>query len=288
MAAPDLPELEGVSHSYPEARGVRFHVAEAGAGEPLVLLHGLPQNWWCWHKVIPGLARDGFRVLAVDLRGYGWSERPRDGYEKVNFAEDVVALLDVLGLDRVRLMGHDWGAMTGFIACIQNPDRFDRFVALGIPHPLRDPDARAALGLWRLYYQAILATPLLGAAIVSRVPGLVPFVIRSGSERRDAFTDRDMQIYSDTIDPHTTTQTYRSFLLRELGPLIGGRWRRKRLTVPTRLMSGAGDPVARPETQTGYEKYADDMDNEVLRGVGHFVPEEAPDDVLRLARGFLR
>ena len=81
MAAPDLPELEGVSHSYPEARGVRFHVAEAGAGEPLVLLHGWPQNWWCWHKMIPGLARDGFRVLAVDLRGYGWSERPRDGYD---------------------------------------------------------------------------------------------------------------------------------------------------------------------------------------------------------------
>jgi len=266
---------------------VRFHVAEAGQGEPVVLLHGWPQNWWCWHRLIPGLVEDGWRTLAVDLRGYGWSERTPGGYEKENFARDLVALLDVLGLERVRLIGHDWGAMTGFMACIGDPERFERFIALGIPPPLRDPDPRAALGLWRLYYQAILATPGVGAMLVKRVPGFAGRVIRAGTTRQDAFTDRDLEIYDETLDPHTTVQTYRSFLLRELPGLIGGRWRR-RLAVPTRLMTGEHDPVARPETLGGYEKYADDMDVEVLDGVGHFVPEEAPGDVLRLARGFLR
>jgi pimeloyl-ACP methyl ester carboxylesterase len=283
---PPIPELEGVSHSFHEARGVRFHVAEGGQGEPVVLLHGWPQNWWCWHRVIPGLLEDGWRVLAVDLRGYGWSERTPDGYEKENFARDLIALLDVLGHERVRLIGHDWGAMAGFMACIEHPERFERFIALGIPSPLRDPDPRAALGLWRLWYQAVLATPFLGEALVERVPNFTERVIRSGSTRQDAFADRDIEIYDSTLDPHTTVQTYRSFLLREMAPLIGGRWRR-RLTVPTRLMIGRGDPVAREET-IGGEKYADDMDAEVLDGVGHFVPEEAPGDVLTLARGFLR
>jgi pimeloyl-ACP methyl ester carboxylesterase len=69
--------------------------------------------------------------------------------------------------------------------------------------------------------------------------------------------------------------------------MAAGRWRR-RLTVPTRMMVGDADPVARAETIPGYEKYADDMQVEVVEGVGHFVPEEAPGDVLRLARSFLR
>jgi pimeloyl-ACP methyl ester carboxylesterase len=283
--SPPIPDLDGVTHSFHEARGVRFHIAEAGEGEPVVLLHGWPQNWWCWHKVIPGLVEDGWRTLAIDLRGYGWSERTRHGYEKENFAHDLIALLDVLGLERVRLIAHDWGAMAGFMACIEHPERFDRYIALGIPHPLRDPDARAALGLWRLYYQFILA--LAGGVVVRRVPGFAARVIRAGAKRQDAFTEHDLTIYSETLDPHATVQTYRSFVLRELPGLIGGRWRR-RLAVPTRLMAGDGDPVVRPEVLGGYEKYADDMDVEVLSGVGHFVAEEAPGDVLRLAHSFLR
>src|SRR5947208_1339228 len=111
---PPMPELPGVSHSFHEVRGVRLHVAEAGEGNPLVLLHGWPQSWWCWHKVIPALAESGFRVIAPDLRGYGWSEEVPGGYEKESFARDLVALLDELGLERVQLIGHDWGAMAGF------------------------------------------------------------------------------------------------------------------------------------------------------------------------------
>jgi pimeloyl-ACP methyl ester carboxylesterase len=282
-----MPELPGISHSFHRVRGVRLHVAEAGEGEPLVLLHGWPQSRWCWHKVIPALAESGFHVIAPDLRGYGWSEEAPGGYEKESFAQDLVALLDELGLERVQLIGHDWGAMAGFMACIDNPDRFERHIALSIVHPFREPEPKEVLGLWRLWYQAVLSAPVLGAALVRHVPGFVERVLRSATVRQDAFTDRDIEIYSETLDPHTTVQTYRSFLTREFLPMARGRWRR-RLSVPTRMMVGDHDPVATPDTFPGYEKYADDMDVEVLEGVGHFVPEEAPDDVLRLARSFLR
>jgi pimeloyl-ACP methyl ester carboxylesterase len=284
---PPIPDLEGVSHSFHEVRGVRLHVAEAGEGDPVVLLHGWPESWWCWRHVIPGLAEDGYRVIAPDLRGYGWSEDARGGYSKSGFAEDLVGLLDVLGLERVQLMGHDWGAFAGFIACLDHPRRIERYIALGIVHPFREPDPRAALGIWRLWYQAVLAAPVVGDNLVRHLPGFTKRVLRGGSARPEAFTDRDIEIYDETLSPHATVQTYRTFLTREVVPMTAGRWRR-RLTVPTRMMVGDEDPVARADTLPGYEKYADDMQIEVLEGVGHFVPEEAPDDVLRLARSFLR
>src|SRR4051794_26920744 len=194
---PPMPELQGVTHSFHEARGVRFHVAEAGEGDPLVLLHGWPQSWWCWHRVMPELAESGYHVFAPDLRGYGWSEATPGGYEKDNFARDLIALLDVLGLERVQLIGHDWGAMTGFIACIEDPERFERYIALSIVHPFRQLKARSVLELRRLWYQAVLAAPVLGGNVVRHVPGFAERILRAGSVRQEAFTDRDFEIYSE-------------------------------------------------------------------------------------------
>ena len=69
------PEIDGVTHRYVDLPGVRMHVAEAGGGPPILLLHGWPQHWWIWRKVIPALA-ENHRVICPDLRGFGWSEAP--------------------------------------------------------------------------------------------------------------------------------------------------------------------------------------------------------------------
>ena len=88
----DLPEVEGVSHRRVRARGLDFHVAEAGEGDDVVLcLHGWPQHWYEWRHLMPALAAAGHRVLAMDLRGFGWSDAPPRGYEKENMADDVLA-----------------------------------------------------------------------------------------------------------------------------------------------------------------------------------------------------
>src|SRR5215510_124422 len=111
------PEIEGVRHSYVDVPGVKLHVAEAGEGPPVLMLHGWPQHWWIWRKVIPDLARD-HRVIAPDLRGFGWSEAPSGRYELQGFADDALALLDALDLDQVNLIGHDWGGYAGFLLCL--------------------------------------------------------------------------------------------------------------------------------------------------------------------------
>jgi pimeloyl-ACP methyl ester carboxylesterase len=115
----DPPHVDGVTHRQVRARGIDFHVAEAGSGNDVVLcLHGWPQHWYEWRHLMPALA-DRHRVLALDLRGFGWSDAPRDGYEKENMATDVLAVLDALGRERVKLVGHDWGGWIAFLLCLR-------------------------------------------------------------------------------------------------------------------------------------------------------------------------
>ena len=102
-----FPHVPGVRHRLVTVRGVRLHVAEAGTGDPVVLLHGFPQHWYAWRHVIPLLAGQ-YRLICPDWRGFGWSEASPRGYDTASRAADVLALMDALGLRRVRLVGHDW------------------------------------------------------------------------------------------------------------------------------------------------------------------------------------
>ncbi|MGP8298406.1 alpha/beta fold hydrolase [Streptomyces inhibens] len=103
-----MPPLEGVEHRWVTVRGARLHIAESGTGEPVVLLHGFPQHWYAWCALVPLLA-DGHRLICVDLRGFGWSEQTERGYDTDGLGDDILALLDELGLDR------HWPALTRYL-----------------------------------------------------------------------------------------------------------------------------------------------------------------------------
>ena len=160
----ELPHVDGVRHRFIGANGITFHVAEAGAGDDVVLLlHGWPQHWYEWRHLIAPLA-ERHRVIALDLRGFGWSDAPRGGYAKEQLATDVLAVLDALGIERLKLVGHDWGGWIGFLLCLRAPERFERFLALGITHPWQTLG-----GGWRhlprFWYQLLIITPGLGYAL---------------------------------------------------------------------------------------------------------------------------
>src|SRR3712207_6665910 len=116
-----IPTVEGVTHRFVDVGDTQLHVAEAGYGPPLLLLHGWPQHWWCWRHLIAPLA-EHHRVLVPDLRGWGWSDAPPGAYDKATFAADVLALLDAEGIDRVRIVGHDWGGFTAFLLGLEHPE----------------------------------------------------------------------------------------------------------------------------------------------------------------------
>lgn len=283
----DPPHVEDVSHRWVRARGLDFHVAEAGSGDDVVLcLHGWPQHWYEWRHLLPALA-DRHRVLALDLRGFGWSDAPQHGYEKENLAGDVLAVLDALGIERVKLVGHDWGGWIGFLLCLKAPQRFERYLALNILHPwLHGPRAIVPYA-WRFAYQLVVMAPVLGYELHRR-GRFVPRVLVSGSSRKEVWDPETLNAFAANLaEParaRAAVQLYRTFQLRELAGIMRGRYQAQRLTVPTRMLFGVEDVVLRPELLAGYERHADDMKVELVGDSGHFIADEKPALVAARAR----
>jgi pimeloyl-ACP methyl ester carboxylesterase len=282
------PEIEGVSHRRVRARGIEFHYAEAGSGDDVVLcLHGWPQHWYEWRHLMPALA-DRHRVIALDLRGFGWSEAPADGYEKENLADDVLAVLDQLGIERVKLVGHDWGGWVGFLLCLKAPQRFDKYLSLNILPPWTSI-RQMAPHLWRFWYQWLILSPGVGYRL-HRSGGFVPKVLVGGSVRKQAWDQATLHAFSDTFtEParaRAAVQMYRVFNLREAPEMARGRYADARLTVPTKLLFGTGDQALRHEILTGIERQAEAMEVELVEDCGHFIVDEKPELVADRAREF--
>ena len=278
----DVPLVPGVEHRVVAVNGVRLHVAEAGAGPPLILLHGWPQHWWCWRHVVPRLS-EGHRLLAPDLRGWGWSDAPRGDYAKSTFAADILALMDAEGLDRVSLLGHDWGGYTSFLLALEHPERIERMVALDVTPPwlgrLRPRHLAAPL---LGSYQALLAAPVLGPATMTSGNGFIRRIIRAGSGPAMQWSDDELDVYAGVLrDPRRATassECYRSFLTRELPAGFVGGHSPNDLDVPALLVMGEDSQIRRvldPQPSRNLRV-------EPVTAAGHFLPEEAPERVIEL------
>jgi pimeloyl-ACP methyl ester carboxylesterase len=280
--------VDGVKHRFVEAGVLRVHVAEAGEGEPVVMLHGWPQHWYEWRHLIASLSKR-YRVLCPDLRGLGWTQAPPGGYEKERLASDVLALLDALELDRVRLVGHDWGGWVGYLICLREPQRIERFLALNILPPFVPVEPRALLSIWRLWYQWVIAAPVVGAWAIRQVAEGNP-IFRWVGAGPEAWTGEEREIFlGQLLEParaRASVQYYRTFQLREVGPILRGRYRRGRLRTPTRILFGTGDRVQSARLLEGAKRYADHLQVELVPGVGHFIADERPDLVLDRALSF--
>jgi pimeloyl-ACP methyl ester carboxylesterase len=155
-----MPEVAAVAHRYVDTGRLGVHVAEAGSGPPLLLLHGWPQHWYAWREVIPLLA-GSWRLICPDLRGFGWTSAPAGGYRTADLAADVVALLNALALDRADVIGQGEGGRVGFELCLSHPERARRLVTLGAMHPY--PRLRLVAPLaWRFWWTPLVETSLLG------------------------------------------------------------------------------------------------------------------------------
>jgi pimeloyl-ACP methyl ester carboxylesterase len=239
------PSLPGVSHRFVDvavAGGtLTLHVAEAGVGEPVLMLHGWPGHWYSWRHVVPQLS-ESYRLLMPDLRGFGWSDAPGSGYDPRTFAADTLALLDALELDRVRLVGHDWGGFTAFLLGLQHPERFSRIVVFNAPHPWAPFSRDVIASLWRTWYVLALASPL-GPTLVTS-PSFLPWFIGLGG-RRHLFSANDAEIFTARLRHPARARAscllYRSYLRTARDIFIHRRYDHDYLTVPTRLVFGTED-----------------------------------------------
>ena len=268
-----MPHVDGVEHRQVQAGEVTLHVAEAGEGVPILLLHGWPQHWYVWRGVIPRLS-GSHRVICPDLRGLGWSDAPPRGYDKETFADDALRLLDALGLDRVRLVAHDWGGLAGFLMCLKAPERIERFMVMNTGIPWTRVEVRQAPALLRLWYQAVLAAPLLGHRTAK---AMAAAAFRTGvrgvpREELQPFVDQ----FREPERARASQLIYREFLVHELPAIARGRYMNQRLRVPTLFLLSENDPVIRLQTVEPAREHADELEIEIVPGHAHFVVDEAP------------
>ena len=215
----------------------------------------------------------------MDLRGFGWTDIAWEGFEKENMADDVANVMAALEIDRARIAGHDWGGWIGYMLARRRPELVERLAMLSIPPPTPTPSLRGLLGSRHFGYQAAIASPL-GPRLMRR-PSYVARKVRRWAHNREHVRNDVQRLYGRDLRASTraraATELYRTYLLHELGPILGGRYRKERLTVPTLVLHGERDPVIPPEFFRGHERYADDMTVEQVEGAGHLLPEECPE-----------
>jgi pimeloyl-ACP methyl ester carboxylesterase len=279
------------THRDISANGILLHAAEAGDGPLVLLLHGFPQFWWTWRAQLTALAEAGFRAVAPDLRGYGASDKPPRGYDLPTLASDVAALVRALGEREAVVVGHDWGGLLAWTTAVLHPRTVRRLVVLSMAHPRRlragitDPRQRRALRYALPFQLPRVPERRLTRSDDDPVAELLRNWAGPGWPHTADFAEAVDRYRSAARIPQAAygaMEYYRWAGRSQLRP-DGLRFARRMaapITAPTLQLHGALDPYVLPATADGSGRYvAGAYDWRLLPGVGHFLPEEAPDEV---------
>ncbi len=287
-------------HGGVSANGIRLHTVECGQGPLVVLLHGFPEFWWSWRHQLVGLADAGFRAVAIDLRGYGESDKPPRGYDLWTLSGDVAGLIRALGERQAVVVGHDWGGLIGWTLAALHPRLVRSLVVLGAPHPLALRRAVLAdpRGQGRAWAHAFgFQLPLLperslrndGAARVERIlrawsgPGwaAAPEFAEVVCRNRAAMMLAGVA--------HSALEYYR-WALRSQARADGRRFvteLSRPLALPVLQVHGELDPCLLERTARASASWASSRRYHVLPTCGHFPHQEAPRATTRLIADFL-
>jgi pimeloyl-ACP methyl ester carboxylesterase len=259
-----------------------FRVVDEGSGPPVVLLHGFPDSAHLWRHQIPALQAAGFRVIAPDQRGFGGSDKPQDknAYAIEQVLGDVVALLDHLELERVRLVSHDWGAAVGWSLAALHPERIEQHAALSVGH----------------------ITSLWNAGLAQRRLAWYMLVFMREGLAEEIITRQNWQFFRDLWGHHPEVETWISDLSRpgaltsalnwyranmDLDTWTEDGWEMPRVKVPTMGVWSSGDLYL---TETQMMGSADFMDApwryERLEGASHWLMLDRPEAINELLLDF--
>lgn len=262
--------------------GLTFDVWDLGPrrGEVVVLLHGYPQTNAAWTEVAPALAEAGYRVLAPDQRGYSPRARPRGRrhYRVERLVGDVLALADAAGTPRFHVVGHDWGGAVAWACAMWNPDRVATVTSLTVPHPRAFLRALVtSRQFFMSWYAMFFLLPVLPEALARFGPARRRF---EETLRRTGLPDERLTEYRAVLDqPGALTAALNWY---RAGPLtLPSRYRP--VSVPALYVYASGDVALGRRAADLTERYVTGpFQYEVLDGVGHWIPEVAPQVVVDL------
>lgn len=280
MQMPDVPD---VRHRFLPVNGTRLHIAEAGPEDApaVILLHGFPQHWFMWRAVIAALS-PARRVLAVDLRGFGWSDAPTSGYSTAQRVHDVLAVMDALGIVRADVIGHDWGGWLALRLALDHPDRVDHLVSISMTHPW-PLQRHLAPTVWRWWVTALFEIPMIGDWVLRTRPQVAGWLLARDAVRPAVWTPSLREIYTAVAaEPRRAAagrRLHSQLIAHDIPRLLLRRDRRRRLTVSALLIGGDHDALLPAAVLTAPAAHTDMITVRTVRG-GHFVVDENPEQVI--------
>ena len=287
-----------ISFTDADVNGVRLHCASAGAGEPVLLLHGFPDFWYLWRTLLPRLGRSRLAV-APDMRGYNRSSKPPriEDYRLATLAGDIAALIDRLG-GRAAVVGHDWGGVVAWELAARHPERVGRLAIVNAPHPAifrreltHNPAQRAASG----YIERLCAHGAAAALAADDYAILAQLVIGPGLER-GYFSEADAAAYRDAwAQPGALEGMLNYYRANNFAPdrapdrasAPAEMATSQPIAVPTLVIWGEDDPVLLPGCLNGLDAVAADLRIVRVPRASHAIVHERPELLAELLEDFL-
>ena len=282
--------LEGSwKHDYLISNGVKLHYVTQGEGPLMLMLHGFPEFWYSWRHQIPEFAKD-FKVVALDLRGYNDSDKPKaqSAYVMDEFIKDVEGVIKGLGYERCVLVGHDWGGAIAWSFAYFHPEMVEQLIVLNLPHPAKFAEGlRTPQQLLRSSYIFLFQLPWLPELLLqSSDYQAIETAFKGMAVNKTAFTQADIDAYKDAAAKRGALTAmlnyYRNFTQQKV---LSEDW--SVLEVPTLMIWGEEDTALGKELTYGTAAYVRNLQIRYIPNCSHWVQQEQPQLVNQYMREFL-
>jgi pimeloyl-ACP methyl ester carboxylesterase len=276
-------------HEYLTANGIQLHYVTQGGGPLMLFLHGFPEFWYSWRYQIPEFAQD-HNVVALDLRGYNDSDKPREksAYVMSEFVEDVKGVVTGLGYDRCILVGHDWGGAIAWNVAYTYPEMIDRLIVLNLPHPAKFAEGlRTPQQLLRSWYIFFFQIPALPEWVMQfNHYQVLAWMLNGMAVDKQAFSDADIAAYKQAFaKPGVATAAINYYRNPFRSGINSQDW--GVLDVPTLMIWGEADVALGKELTEGTDRYVRDFRIRYIPQCSHWVQQEQPQLVNQYIREFL-
>ena len=264
------------AHHVAAVNGQRIHYVRAGQGDPVVLLHGWPQTWYMWRKIIPALAQK-YTVIAPDLRGFGQSSKPIDGYDKRTVAEDIYQLVQSLGFEKIFLVGHDFGGPTAYAYASAHPEDVRRWVILDVAITIDEAEANSYFT--RLFHLSFNREPDIAVALVSGRERMFLTHFYRDCYNPGAFTHADIDEYVASFSAPGAMRASMAHYGALFTDLKHNQENAKKpLEMPVLALGGSMSFGKLAEVSA--RRIAKDVRGGVIEGCAHWVAEEQPEALI--------
>ena len=277
-------------HHTASVNGIQLHYVIGGQGDPIVLLHGWPETWYAWHKVMPALAKN-YTVVAPDLRGLGDSSKPTTGYDGKTAAEDIHQLVTKLGFKTIFLVGHDIGSFIVYPYAAEHPSEVRRLVVMEIPPPgfFPPPQVNGGPPLWWILLHQTPGVP--EDLVQGKEMTYLSWFFQNLAFNPAAITQEAINQYvSKYSAPGSMRAGFEYYRAMPQDAIQNMNYSKTKLTIPVLTLGAGYLPIfeGKPNTaaEYGMKKLAENVTGIAVPNSGHFIQEEQPDVVVKLLNTF--